>query len=512
MNWNDSFLVAGIVSLFIACLLHEKKKQYSLALFILFVGGLFIRLFTAHLDPFLHDWDEKFHALVARNMMDKPFTPMLYTDTIVPRDYVSWTNNHIWLHKQPLFMWLMALSMKIFGINEFSIRYPSAVLGAIMPIILYRITYLMSRDRYWALFAGLIMCVSNYQLELISGFIGMDHNDVVFGFFVLASIWAYAEYTERPRWEFILLIGLFSGCAVLTKWLTGLVVFGGWFFNMLVNARTQNIRKELLNFCIAAGVCILVFGPWQLYILSEFPVEAKHEYGYNTKHLFEVVENHSGDNLFYYSKLSQYFGFYTWWLVIMGIFTFFFAAVKNKLLKSHLLFTIIVIYCFFSYVATTKLQSYLYVIAPIGFVLLSYAVLFLVRHLNFKPYSVYLICLLIVFHIFNYDGIRRYFHRNDDQYRQAKIRNTEVYKNTMKDLPKNVKYVFNLGEFSSVEFMFYNKGITAYDRHITEEEFNVFVRDKIPVAAFKNHGSAVLPAHIKDYDYVHIIDVDLGDM
>src|SRR5690606_28721971 len=99
------------------------------------------------------DWDERFHALVARNMMDEPFRPMLKTSALLPHeDYTAWCCNHIWLHKQPLFMWQMALSMKVFGVSEPALRLPSVIMGALMILLLYRITVLVTGNKT----AGLI--------------------------------------------------------------------------------------------------------------------------------------------------------------------------------------------------------------------------------------------------------------------------------------------------------------------------------------------------------------------
>src|SRR3954464_6835379 len=117
--WLYAFaIVAGFISSLLFVKGHEKA-----ALMILFIGALFIRFFVAYLDPFLNPWDERFHALVARNMMDHPFSPMLVKDNLLWYDHTNWCGNHIWLHKQPLFLWQMALSMKIFGVSEFAIRY-----------------------------------------------------------------------------------------------------------------------------------------------------------------------------------------------------------------------------------------------------------------------------------------------------------------------------------------------------------------------------------------------------
>ena len=162
-----------------------KLLKQHIEITIIAIIGLIIRLYYANLDPYLHEWDERFHALVARNMVDNPFTPLLYKKPLVPYDLNAWCCNSVWLHKQPLFMWQMALSMKLFGANEFAMRLPSAFLGALTVLLVYRITILLTNHKNTAIIAGLLMCFSPYQLEMISGQIGMDHDDIAFCFYIL---------------------------------------------------------------------------------------------------------------------------------------------------------------------------------------------------------------------------------------------------------------------------------------------------------------------------------------
>ena len=61
-------------------------------------------LFSSLLDPFLNLWDERFHALVAKNLMNHPLMPTLYDDPVVSMAYDRWDRATIWLHKQPLFL------------------------------------------------------------------------------------------------------------------------------------------------------------------------------------------------------------------------------------------------------------------------------------------------------------------------------------------------------------------------------------------------------------------------
>lgn len=101
-----------------------SRGNTALAITLLMICGFLLRIYTAS-DFYLHTWDERYHALVAKNMIQKPFKPMLYSNPVLAYDYTNWTGNHIWLHKQPLALWLMGLSMWIFGENEIALRIPS---------------------------------------------------------------------------------------------------------------------------------------------------------------------------------------------------------------------------------------------------------------------------------------------------------------------------------------------------------------------------------------------------
>jgi 4-amino-4-deoxy-L-arabinose transferase len=127
-------LIPGIITV-VLCLAgyfqswrYQAKDNYHLAVWLLLIAGLLLRIYTST-DFFLHYWDERYHALVAKNLINHPFRPTLYDTPLLPYDYFNWPGNHIWLHKQPMALWLMAGSMKLFGINEIALRLPSILMS-----------------------------------------------------------------------------------------------------------------------------------------------------------------------------------------------------------------------------------------------------------------------------------------------------------------------------------------------------------------------------------------------
>jgi 4-amino-4-deoxy-L-arabinose transferase-like glycosyltransferase len=106
---------------------YWSEEKFRLAVLLLVICGLAIRIYIST-DLFLHTWDERYHALVAKHLIQHPFRPTLYDNPVLPYDYRNWTANHIWLHKQPLPLWTMAASLSLFGVHEIALRLPSSLL------------------------------------------------------------------------------------------------------------------------------------------------------------------------------------------------------------------------------------------------------------------------------------------------------------------------------------------------------------------------------------------------
>jgi 4-amino-4-deoxy-L-arabinose transferase len=235
--------------------IYNSKDKYLVMLWVLITVGFFVRLYMAHVDPFLHIWDERFHALVARNMMGNPFVPVLRANPVFPADHTNWTQSHIWLHKQPLFMWQMAISMKIFGAAEYAVRYPSVIMGTLMIPMVYQVTKFISNDKRVSLITAGLFCFSNFHVELVGGMRSMDHNDLALEFYVLASIWSLVRYEKTKKKYWIVLIGLCSGAAILTKWLIGLFVFLLLGVKILLQTKKWQERNHSFIACFVRLLC-----------------------------------------------------------------------------------------------------------------------------------------------------------------------------------------------------------------------------------------------------------------
>ncbi|HCS20004.1 MAG TPA: glycosyl transferase [Bacteroidetes bacterium] len=173
----------------------------ALALYLPFLGAVH-----------LFDWDEINFAESAREML-------------LSGEYFQVQINFMpFWEKPPLFIWMQALSMKIFGVNEFAARFPNALCGVLTLLTIYRLGkdhYSEKVAMYWVLaYAGSM----TPQLYFKSGII-----DPFFNLFIFLSIVMVAKAAlldPKPRKWLYFFGGIFLGLALLTKGPVAVIVVG----------------------------------------------------------------------------------------------------------------------------------------------------------------------------------------------------------------------------------------------------------------------------------------------
>lgn len=465
--------------------MFAKKKNFE-ALAFLFLASLLLNYFYIHLDPFLNSWDERFHALVAKNMLDNPFKPTLYKTPILPYDFKNWSGNHIWLHKQPLFLWQMAIAIKILGVSEIAIRVPSAIMVSILVLVLFRIGKLIFNENV-GFVAAVLMASNNFILEHVSGKQQVEHNDVAFMFYVILSIWSWIEFERSNNKWWLLLMGLFAGCGILIKWVTALLVYSGFAFYRFFIQKNFFRKETLFNTLLALCITFLIAAPWQFFILTHFPTEAKFEYAFNAKHFSEVIENHGGPFLFYWNEIRNNFS-QLQLLIFFGAIIVLVKRTKYSL-AVPLVFMAILFYLFFS-LAQTKMTSFVMPVAPLFFLIMGVAVEFVWS--KFSKKNMLQLCLvfmslaILLFRNLNISKISDDHWRNPEMYWGKFLQNTADNTNDIyKDLPRllNGDYVIAFcNQFEEIDCMFYS-GYTAYP-YLTEDDFNKLKMSGKKIAVF----------------------------
>lgn len=341
------------------------KENYKIAIFILLACGFILRIYTST-DFFLHTWDERYHALVAKNLIQHPLTPTLYDKPILQYDYKNWTANHVWVHKQPLPLWSMAASLWVFGNNEIALRIPSIILTTIGIWLTFLIGSFFFNQKIGFL-AAFFYSINGLIVELTGGRVATDHIDIFFLFFVELAIFFSIKFSLKKEMLYNILTGIFIGAAILSKWLPALIVLPIWLL-IMIDSGNFKTRDIIFQFIILLIICILIFLPWQIYIFNAFPLEANWEASFNLKHITEVLEKNTGPFYYFLDKIKINYGE----LIYLPMLWFAWKTIKfrHNLKRLAVFIWFFIPFLFFSF-AQTKMQAYILFTSPALFLMTS---------------------------------------------------------------------------------------------------------------------------------------------
>ncbi len=228
-------------------LLNTDTKAYA---FIIFAASLLFIPFIGNMPLF--DWDEINFAECAREMLvsDNYSNVQLYFQPF-------------W-EKPPLFIWLQALSMNVFGVNEFAARFPNALCGVITLLVIYGTGKKLNDRRFGLTWAFVYASTLLPHLFFKSGII-----DPWFNLLIYVSVFYLIQHTNNPVGKYgyktALLAGFFLGLALLTKGPAALILVGLTVTVFFILARFKKISST--KFLLVFFLSFLITG------LSWFAVE-----------------------------------------------------------------------------------------------------------------------------------------------------------------------------------------------------------------------------------------------
>lgn len=325
------------------------------------LSALLIRGYAAA-DRSLHPWDERYHALVAKNFIETPLTPRLYHTPLLPYDHRAWTGNYIWMHKPPLALWLQAASMKMFGVHEFALRLPSVLVSTAAVLVTCSIGTMLFTPAV-GLLAGVFQTFNAFLVDLASGRRVSDHVDTLLIFLFELALLVSLKAARRNSIATGVVLGVVCGAAYLTKSLPALLILPVWAAMRLNTATREVLLRELVT---ASVVAAAVAAPWSLYTASAFPLESSHEYGEAVRRITEVLEDQGGPFWKYLAEMPRYFGELVYVPIAIAIWSVFRDRRTDG--RRSLLLWVGIPYAAFSACAT-KAPGYVMTAAPALFLL-----------------------------------------------------------------------------------------------------------------------------------------------
>jgi len=262
----------------------------------------------------------------------------------------------MWNTKPPLFIWCQVLLMKIIGVNELSVRLPSAVAAFFTCLVILAFSLKYFKNFWFGFIAVFILITSQGYINLHATRTG-DYDAMLTLFTTLSGL-LFFSYCETQNIKHLYLFFLFITLSVLTKSISGLLFLPA----IIIYAISQKQLIPLLknkHFYIGIFSCLVTIITY--YILREINnpgyIEAvwKNELG---GRYFNVIEGHERDIWFYYDNLINFQLSYWYPMIPCGLITG--ITLKDKFINrlTLFLFLMIVVYFLVISIAQTKLKWY----------------------------------------------------------------------------------------------------------------------------------------------------------
>ncbi|NLG83243.1 MAG: glycosyltransferase family 39 protein [Firmicutes bacterium] len=321
---------------------HWQERPLLAILILLFIFG-FLYFFRLG-QPSLWEEDEAIYAEIGREMFESG-------DLV--GTFFSYTPR---FDKPPLTFWLMALAYCLFGVNEFAVRFFSAVLGLAGLFLLYAMIRKTHGQQVACSSALILGSCLEYPLLAMGGV-----TDIPLTFFTILTFYGlWRAYLHEEPWSY-LLAGFAAALATLTKGPIGLFLPGGTFALLVaIDLFTRHpVRRKIfcLPLLLAFILYLILVIPWYLAMWHRFGQDfLAQNFGYHMFTRFtRAIESHGGP--FYYYLLLIFVALLPWSAGLIGGIREAFTRRRERI--NLLLLTWLGFYLFFFSLSRTKLPNYL---------------------------------------------------------------------------------------------------------------------------------------------------------
>ncbi|HEX8092852.1 ArnT family glycosyltransferase [Jatrophihabitans sp.] len=172
--------------------------------------------------------------------------------------------NSITVDKPPAALWIMALSVRVFGLSSWSVLVPQALEGVAAVGLLY-LTVRRTSGPAAGLIAGAVLA-STPVAALMFRF---NNPDSLLTLLMVAGAYCLIRALETASMRWLALVGVLTGFGFLTKMLQALLVVPAFALVYLLAA--PNPVRNRIGQLLAAGAALVVSAGWWIAIVSLIP-------------------------------------------------------------------------------------------------------------------------------------------------------------------------------------------------------------------------------------------------
>ncbi|MFB7876724.1 ArnT family glycosyltransferase [Nocardia sp. NPDC056064] len=176
--------------------------------------------------------------------------------------------NSITVDKPPASLWVMELSVRVFGLSSWSMLVPQVLLGVASVAVLWAAVR-RSFGAAAGLIAGTVLAVTPVAVLMFR----FNNPDALLVLLMTAAAWAMTRAVADGRWRWLLLTGGLIGFGFLAKQLQVLLVVPALALTYLI-AGPPKIGKRIAQL-FAAGAAMVLAAGWWLLTVELWPADKR---------------------------------------------------------------------------------------------------------------------------------------------------------------------------------------------------------------------------------------------
>lgn len=170
----------------------------------------------------------------------------------------------MWGTKPPLLIWGQVISMKLLGINEWGVRFPSMV-AALMLMVLLLLFAKKAFNSFWPGIFGSLILMTSFIFFREHGFLTGDY-DILLTLWQMGYFSAFYFYVQSKQARFLYAMGGFILLAAWTKGIAGLFYLPGIVVFSLCYKQARFVFKDKKVYTIAL---LTIVGIISYYLIRE---------------------------------------------------------------------------------------------------------------------------------------------------------------------------------------------------------------------------------------------------
>ena len=287
----------------------KQFQKNTILLVFIFITGFLVRFLFSQKIPLL--WDEAALGYNAYSILETGRDEYGQTLPLIFKSFGD--------YKPGFYVYLSLPFIKLFGLNEISVRFPSIILGSLLPLfIFFLIKEISPKAHKTAIISALITAFNPYNIHFSRG---AWETNILTVELVLAAFFFF-KYIHQQKSKHLLISAIIFGLSLFTYQAGKMISLFLIIILFILNLKSLNLKKIFLNFILPLGIFSLpiIYGLFFSNNANRLKVVSLFSYPRSNEETQTIIQEsnqtdyqifHSQPTFFIRNFLSRYFNHFS---------------------------------------------------------------------------------------------------------------------------------------------------------------------------------------------------------